>query len=122
MVSVASLAARAFDRIAATVSDAVMPCTLTHQEQGAYNPGTGEYDIITTQTDGRVVFATAQPIDDMFPGYVAAPGEVLVYAEGFDFAPVENDGLSIGGTGHTVTEVGDIAGASGAWALMVVRS
>lgn len=122
MNTVAAIAARAFDKIGAALSDVVKPATLTHTEQGAYNPGTGEYDVIITTADGRAVFDTTTAVEDMFPAYVVGPSDLLVWLEGHDFSPLENDGVEIDGQGYTVKAVGDVAGAGAVYGCMVVAS
>ncbi|WP_037471603.1 hypothetical protein [Sinorhizobium fredii] len=119
MVSVASLASRAFDRLNAGLTDAVKACTLTHTTQGAYDPVTGTYTTVTTTTTGRAIFDVSRPIADAFPAYVAGPADKLAILEGLDFAPVETDTLTIASVDHTIKAVADIAGAGSTFSVVI---
>lgn len=122
MLTVADIAAQAFTAVGQKISGVIKSCTLTRTVQGAYNPATGQHDT-TTQTDtGRLLFDTSTAIEDALQGYVAGPGEELVWIEGLDaLKPKENDRLTVGGETYTVRRVGDLVGAGSFYAATVVR-
>lgn len=118
MTTVAAIAAEAFDAVEDEFSDVIQACTLTRTAQGAYDPATGEYDTTATQATGRALVATETPITDVFPDYVAGPGDVLIYLEGLSIDPAENDSLLVGSTTRTVTKAGDIVGVGTFFAVV----
>ena len=122
MTTVAEIAAEAFTAVAAELTDVIKTCSITRTTQGAYNPTTGTYATTTATATGRAVFDTSNKIEDVLPGYVAGPAELIVYFEGLSFAPVENDTATIAGLTYTVKAVGDIAGAGSFYACSIVRS
>jgi|GEM_PF-2068066 len=123
MTTVAAIAKEAFDSVSAEFTDGIIKaCTLTRVTQGAYNPATGEYETTETTYTGRALFDTSTPIEDILQGYVAGPGELLVYLEGLSVVPEENDPIVIGGTDYTVKHVGDVVGAGTFFACTVIKS
>lgn len=122
MATVAQIAAKVFTKVNSKLTDVIKTCSLTRTTQGAYNPTTGQYATTTATATGRAVFDTSSKIEDILPGYVAGPAELIVYFEGLSFAPVENDTATIAGLTYTVKAVGDIAGAGSFYAASVVRS
>ncbi|MCW2309722.1 hypothetical protein [Rhodobium gokarnense] len=121
--TVATIAAKAFDGVAAKISGVIQSCTLTRTTQGAYDPSTGSYSTTTSTDTGRGLFDTSTKIEDALPGYIAGPTEKLVWIEGLDtLTPKENDGLTVGASSYTVMHVGDIVGAGSFYAATVVNS
>lgn len=122
MTTVALIASSAFTKVNAKLTDVIKACTVTRTTQGDYNATTGAYETTTAQATGRAVFDTSAKTEDVLPGYVAGPAELIVYFEGLSFAPAENDTAVIGGITYTVKAVGDIAGAGTFFAASVVKS
>lgn len=110
MVTIAEIAAQAFDGVAAEITDAIGAATLTRTVQGAYDTDTGTYSTTPEEQTGRSVLETTKPINDIFPDYVIGPGDELLFLEGFTSCR-ENDVLTIGAVGRTVLQVQDILGA-----------
>jgi hypothetical protein len=123
MTTVAEIAAEAFTAVAAELTDVIRSVTITRTTNEDYDPTTGTFASSTASDSGRIVFDTSTPIRDALPGYVAGPGEELVYIEGLDsIEPKENDSLSIVGRGsYRVVQVGNVAGSGGLFAATVVR-
>ncbi|WP_212525854.1 hypothetical protein [Actibacterium sp. MT2.3-13A] len=110
MTTVAAIAAAAFDAVAAEVTDAIQSATLTRTTKGAYSTTTATYAETTSNQTGRAVIDTVKPIADVFPDYVAGPGEELILLEGFTSCR-EGDTLTFGGRARSVMMVQDILGA-----------
>lgn len=111
MTTVAQIAAKAFIAVAAKITDAIHPATLTRETQGAYNPTTGAYAVTTVVQTGRAAVDTVRPVTDVFPSYVVGPGDQLVLLEGFTIVK-ENDALVITGKpAMVVRAVQDIVAA-----------
>lgn len=109
-LTVAQIAAKAMDAVAAKITDAIHAATLVRTTQGAYNATTGAYATTTATQTGRAVVDTVRPAQDVFPDYVAGPGDELILLEGFTSAK-ENDALTFAGRTRTVRQVQDIAAA-----------
>lgn len=110
MTTVAQIAARALNGVAARITDAVHAATVTRATRGAYNTTTGAYAVTTASQTGRAVFATETPIIDVFPEYVIGPGDQLILLEGMAGLK-ETDALVIGSVTRTIRAVQNIAGA-----------
>jgi hypothetical protein len=119
MTTVAEIAREAFDAVAAEITDAIHPATLTRETQGAYNTTTGSYATTTTTQTGRVVVDTVKPVQDVFPEYVAGPGDELILIEGMTSAK-ENDELTFAGLTRIVRQAQDIV-AAGSLFYVIVR-
>lgn len=117
--TVAQIAARAFDKVQAKITDAIHAATLTRATQGAYNPTTGEYATTTDEQAGRAVVDTVKPVEDVFPGYIVGPADELILLEGFTSAK-ENDELAFAGRTRIVRQVQDIV-AAGSLFYVVAR-
>jgi hypothetical protein len=120
MVTVARIAAKAFDAVAAKITDAIHPATLNWVERGAYDPVTATYPETPQSNPGRVVEDSTKPVSDVFEGYIAGPAEVLVLLEGFTVAPKENWSITYAGKTRTVMKVQDIV-AAGSLFYVVAR-
>ena len=120
MVTVAQIAAKAFDAVAAKITDEIHPATLNWVEQGNYDPIEGKYPEIERSASGRVVEDTTKPVADVFDNYVAGPSDTLVLMEGFSEAPKENRTLEYAGRKRTIIRAQDIV-AAGTLFYCVVR-
>jgi len=118
--TIADITKQVFDGVAGGLSGVIKDLTLSHEEQGAYDPAAGTYALTTTAITGRVVVAAATPASDVFPDYVIGPADMLVMAEGLASAPKEGDTATFDSKDHAVRRVLDIAGGGGAY-YMVVR-
>ena len=112
MTTVAEIAAEAFTDVDLELTDVIKACTVETIVQGAYNPATGLYAETPTSFTGRSIMDQASPIKDVFPEYVAGPGDTLFWLEGLSQSPKELDKLTIGGLDREIKQVGDVAGAS----------
>ena len=110
MITVASIAAAAMNAVASQIRDGVHAATLATKTQGAYSTANGAFAYSSTSTAGRVVVDTVTPPGDLFPDYVAGPGDELLLLEGFT-ACKEGDVVTYQGKDKTVAKVQDIAGA-----------
>ena len=112
MVTVAEIAAKAFDAVAAKITDAIQAATLNWETQGAYDYDTGTYTTVAQSDSGRVVEDSTKPVADVFDGYIVGPAEVLVLMEGFTTVPKENWTLTYAGKTRTIMKVQDIVAAN----------
>jgi len=110
-LTVAQIAAMAFNGVSGAIPDAIHPATLTRTVHGAvYDPVTGSYPTTTETQTGRVVVDTVKPVQDVFPAYVAGPGDELILLEGFTSAR-ENETLIFAGRTRVIRQVQDIVSA-----------
>ena len=119
MVTVAQIAAKAFNAVAAKITDAIQSASLAYDTQGAYNVDTGEYALTTTTETGRAVVDTVKPMTDIFPDYIAGPGDELILLEGFTSCD-ENYRLTMTGETWHIQRVQDIV-AAGSLFFVVAR-
>lgn len=120
MVTVAQISAKAFDAVAAKITDAIHPASLGWTEKGAYDPSSGTYTTAPKSATGRVVEDSVKPVSDIFEGYIAGPADVLVLMEGFTTVPVENWTITYAGKTLTIMKVQDLV-AAGSLFYCVVR-
>lgn len=109
-MDIAEIAALSFDAVSESITDAIHPATLTRETQGGYNTTTGSYATTPTTQTGRVVVDTVKPVADVFPEYVAGPGDELILIEGMTSAK-ENDELTFAGRTRVVRQAQDIVAA-----------
>ena len=109
--TVAQIADKALDAVSAAITDAVPACTLSWVTQGAYNTTTGTYAETPGSDTGRAVIDTVKPVTDIFPDYVAGPGDELIFLEGLTTAPKEGYKVTIGSVVRHIRQVQDIVGA-----------
>lgn len=109
--TVAQIAAQALNAAAGAITDAAHAATLTYETRGAYSAADGDYSTTETSLTGRAVVDTSRPVADVFPDYVAGPGDQLVMLEGFSAAPAEGWALTYAGQSREVRRVQDIAAA-----------
>lgn len=121
-MSIADLAASAFDAIAGHFPEAVKPCTLRRATGSEYDPVTGEYVVIYDETEGRCCFDTTRPAEDTLPALIPGPSDLLCWLEGLEWAPQEADELLADGVTFTVMQGADVAMTGGAFAAVVRRS
>lgn len=121
-MSIAALAATAFDAIAGHFPGAVKDCLLRHPTGQEYDPVTGQYVVIYDETEGRCCFDTTRPVEDSLPSLIPGPQDLLVHLEGLAFAPVEGDSLVVDGVTYSVQQGADVAMTGGAFAAVVRRA
>ena len=99
MVTIAEIAAEAFDDVAADITDAVQAFALIKATQGDYDVATGLYDTAELELTGRAVLESLTPQRmAAFPAYVAGPSDQAYLLEGVaDVA--ENDHIWFGAYG-----------------------
>lgn len=83
MPTVAEIAGLALDAVGGAIPGAVHAATLSHFVNGNYDATFGEYDTTLSSATGRMVIETSKPVTDIFPDYVAGPGDELILLEGF---------------------------------------
>lgn len=117
---VEDIAREAFDAVAAEVDGPIQSATVTRTTQGTYNPATGQYAITTATATGRAIAETETAIADVFPGYVASEAETLYLIIELDWAPKQNDTLTIGGKAMSITKVRDVLGVAELFRVVAV--
>ena len=122
MPTVAEIAKKAFDGVAAKMPGVINDATLTKPGEGStYDPATGQWqEVPPTIYDCRALIDTSTPLIDVFPAFVAGPGDTLIYLEGLTAEPAKNDKISIGGAERIIQGTGDIVGA-GEFFVVVAR-
>lgn len=119
MTTVAEIAKEAFDDVAAEMPEVIQTAELRRTTRGAYDPRTGTYAEIAQAYPCRVLFSDERAMADTFPAFVSGPTDRMVYVEGIQTVPVENDRMTIGSRGVVVRQVGDIVGVGSFFALVV---
>jgi hypothetical protein len=126
MPTVAEIAALALGAVDSAIPDAVHQATLSwsvnplpDHPQMAYNPATGTYTKTSASATGRLVVVTEKAPADIFPDYVAGPGDELLMLEGFTAC---KEGWTLTGAGKTwhIRQVQDIL-AAGSLFYVVAR-
>lgn len=120
MKTVATIAKKALDGIAARISGVVQAATITRTYPGTYNVTLGTHAAIPLAWTGRAVFCNASAAKDQFPEYVIGSTDEVLFLEGFipddEFkGPKESDVITIAGVDRTIMAAQDIAGGGGAW-------
>lgn len=112
MTSVAEIAAQAFDEVSSEIGGAIHSATLTRRtiNEASYDVMYGRYEAAETTQTGRAIVETQRPMRDVFPEYVAGPGDELILLQGFT-ACRENDHLTFAGRTRIVRQCQDILGA-----------
>lgn len=116
--TVAAIAAEAFDAVAADLSGVIRTGTLTRKADAGYNPTTEAYTAATGTYTCRVVDASSMPVGALPPGFVSGPGEAVLFIEGLTVEPRKSDVIAYGSRTRTVSQVADIAGAGGLYAVV----
>ena len=112
MLSVKQIAEMAVSAAAGAISGAIHSATLTRRtiNEASYDVMYGRYEAAETTQTGRAIVETQRPMRDVFPEYVAGPGDELILLEGFT-ACRENDHLTFAGRTRIVRQCQDILGA-----------
>nr|WP_309504288.1 hypothetical protein [uncultured Roseovarius sp.] len=110
MPTVAEIAAMAFGAVDTAIPDAIHEGTLSYEDRVAYDASTGAYASTEMTDTGRVVVDTSKPATDIFPDYIAGPGDELVMLEGFTTCK-EGWTLTAGGKTWKIRQVQDILAA-----------
>lgn len=111
MISVAQIAAMAFDAVGGAIEGVIQSATLTRITQGTvYDPVTGTYPEMTETFTGRAVFSDEKAMADAFPTYVIGPADRMLNLEGFNTVPKETDTLTVGDQTLQIVRVGDVVG------------
>lgn len=122
-LSVADIAASAFNSVVLKLSGVIKDATLTRVTQGEYDATTGAYAVTSATDTGRVVFdfaATQQAFSNIFPAYTPGRNDKMAYFEGLTtLEPVENDTITIGAEEYTVLASVDVAEGGGLYAVAV---
>lgn len=111
MISVAQIAAMAFNAVGGAMEGVIQSATLTRTTQGAYDPLTGEYTTTTQTFTGRAVFSDEKAMADAFPAYQIGPTDRMLSLEGFTTTPREGETLTVGGQTLQIIRVADVVGA-----------
>ncbi|QDP65866.1 MAG: hypothetical protein Unbinned7865contig1001_65 [Prokaryotic dsDNA virus sp.] len=120
-MTVAQIAAKAYTAVAAKITDAIHNASLTYDTQGAYDFDTGEYALTPVTATGRAVVDTVKPVADIFPDYIAGPGDELILLEGFTSCK-ENYRLTISGDTWHIGRVQDIVAAGSLFYVVARRA
>lgn len=121
MITVADIAKKAFDGVAAKVGGVIHACTLRRDRSTGYNVSTGAPNVITDSEACRMVFSRADAGQKYFPELViSAPDDVAFIAGAQALAPKSNDTLTLAsGAQFRIVQSRDILQAAGLWAAVV---
>lgn len=121
MLTVAAIAKKAFDGVAAKVGGVIFACTIERTKTTGYDAGTGRPGIIADSEPCRLVFARADAGGKYFPDLTIAPPDDLCFIEGaIALPPKQNDKLTLpSGSQVQIIQCRDILQAAGLWAAVV---
>lgn len=109
MLTIADIAKEAFDGLELEISDAILAGELFENVQGAYDQATASHPVTeTSRGTFRAILETQKPVRDVFPDYVAGPGEELFFIEGLSNVPKEGWIMRINGNDRTILRAQDI--------------
>lgn len=121
MLTVAEIAALAFEGVQAEVADAIKAATLIEVSRTGYDHGTASPVMDQTARGScRLVIETTKPIADVFPDYVIGAGDQLALVEGLTVIPRPTWLLRMADGDRTIQAVQDILG-SGSLFYVVMR-
>lgn len=106
MTTIAAIAAKALNAVAAKITDAVQSATLVRNIEAGYDTASGVLDGNPATQTGRLVYCNQTAMPGLFPGYTVGPSDQLLLLEGFT-SVLKNDVVN----GLTVVEVQDLGGA-----------
>jgi len=121
--SVADIALKAFNGVAAKISGVIKTCTITRDSVvGTYNPATGSWASGPNAVDmtGQLVETTAKAVEDVFPELVIGPSDKVFIIRGLSEAPIETDTLTIGAASLVIKAVGDVVGSGDLYFVVAV--
>jgi hypothetical protein len=121
--TVAAIAKKAFDAVAAKIGGVTQTGTLTRKANATYNATTEAYTAAASTYTCRVVDNSGKRMGvapGAFANYVAGPGEVLLYLEGLTVVPLKDDRIAYGAHSRTIQAVEDIVGAGCLYAVVAV--
>lgn len=122
MLTVASIAKRAFDGVARRIGGVIHAAKLKRGNVTDYDPDTAEIAAAPQEHDCRVLFADSAPTPDPFPNFEVSPGDQFVYLEGLAVAAQEGDTITLSnGTKHQLIACRDLLN-SGAFFVGITRS
>lgn len=120
-LTVAQIAAQAFDAVAAKITGPIQTCTLSRA--GAdYDPTSGDMAAGSPGTEtgtGRCVWASESAVADVFPHLEISDADALVYAIELTLAPREGDTFAAGGRTGQVLAVRDILTVGELYAMVI---
>lgn len=120
-LTVAQIAQRAFDAVAAKITGSIQACTVTRA--GAdYDPTSGDMQSGSPGTEtgtGRCVWASESAVADVFPHLEISDADALVYAIELTLAPREGDTFAAGGRTGRVLAIRDILNVGQLWAMVI---
>lgn len=120
MTTVAEIAAEAFDAVAAELPDTIKTGVFTRRTATSHDPTTDKVTNTSVTQNCRLVFASVDAAEDLFPELVLGASDELVYAEGTGaFVPKEADNLVSQGQAFKVVKARDLLRASGLHALII---
>jgi len=111
MTTITAIADAAFDAVALAITDAIDDATISYDTNGTYNPSTGVYPVTTTTINGRALFDTEIPGNDIFPDTVIGPQDQLVLLEGFSAVVKEGYKLTVNSVDYEVKRAQAIVGS-----------
>lgn len=111
MISVAEIAKKAFDGVAAKMPEVIQVGELSKKAAGSYNAATGKYEAVSTDIFScRVLIGTSNAIQDTFPAHAIGPKDIILYLEGLSSVPSEGDLITVSGVERKIVKTGDIVG------------
>lgn len=113
MTTIATISANAFNAASVAITDVIYDAVLTYVTQAdfGYDPNSGQYMKTETSINGRCLFDTTTPAQDIFGDFTQGPREEMVLLEGFSAECREGWKLTVGGSDYTVQRAQTIAGS-----------
>lgn len=118
-LTVAQIAKKAFDAVAAKLNGVVFDGVLTTDEKGEYNTATASYDDASDATSNCRVIVDKTPRDGKLGTYTIGEKERVILVEGLTTTPTENMTITFNGVTKTITFVDDALFAGGLYNMVV---
>ncbi len=118
--SVAAIARKAFDAVAAKVSGVIKDAAILRETVSGYDVDRSEVTSVDSKGKCRLVFARADAGEKYFPELVIAPPDELVFIEGAaTLQPKAEDIIVVDNRKWKVKQPRDILQVAGLWAAVV---
>ncbi len=129
-LSVADIAAEAYDGVAAELTGVIKTVILTRRSSNPdYDPETGVVTPNESKVSGRIVFGSSEPAKNPFPDLVLGAGDSIAFLEGMLTAvspsplatmpPKEADTVTVGSKSWSILRARDVVEAAGLWPIAV---
>lgn len=119
--TIASIAKKAFDKVATKVNGVIHSAQLVRAVVNTYDPSTGKVSGTDDTEACRIIFASGDAGNDVFPEIIITAPDEIVYLEGLvRLSPRKDDELHIGLSNikWRINNARDLMQGGGLWAAV----